>query len=112
MTEDGDTTDIDVRAPYFLFGTQRTSKAFWSLPIWKDIGVTQLAELGTADPIYFIGWQMIDELALEIRSFAGNFTRIDFDADVKSWFLAHLVYCHSLLVSIAPKDSIPALIIG
>jgi hypothetical protein len=112
ITDGGDKTPIEVRAPYFLFGTQQTSKAFWSLPDWKAIGVIQLAELGTTDPIYFIGWSMIDELAREIRLFEENVTGIDFDADVKSWFLAHLVYCHSLLVSHSPKDSIPELTIG
>jgi hypothetical protein len=112
MTDDGDKTAIEVRATYFLFGTQQTSKAFWSLPIWKSVGVMQLAELGTTDPIYFIGWPMIDELAREIRLFEENFAKIDFDADVKSWFLAHLVYCHSLLVSLAPKGPIPELTIG
>jgi hypothetical protein len=55
---------------------------------------------------------MIDELAREIRLFQENFTKIEFDSDVKSWFLAHLVYCHSLLVSQAPKESIPVLTIG
>ncbi|QDU76122.1 hypothetical protein Pan97_31670 [Bremerella volcania] len=55
---------------------------------------------------------MIDELEREIRLFENNLTKINFDPDVKSWFLAHLIYCHSLLVSTAPKDSIPELTIG
>ena len=111
-TESGNSIDIEVRAPYFLFGTQQTSKQFWSLPQWKEMGVTRLAELGSTDPIYFIGWEMIDELANEIRLFQDHFTEIDFIPDVKSWFLAHLVYCHSLLVSTAPRNSIPELTIG
>jgi hypothetical protein len=112
MTEVGNQTAIEVRAPYFLFGTQQTSKSFWSLPVWKTIGVMRLAELGTTDPIYFVGWSMMDDLERDIRLFENNFTKIDFDPDVKSWFLAHLVYCHGLLVSVAPKDSIPELTIG
>ncbi|WP_144973998.1 hypothetical protein [Bremerella volcania] len=112
LTDASDETAIEVRAPYFLFGTQQTSKAFWSLPIWKSIGLSHLAELGMTDPVYFIGWPMIDELEREIRLFENNLTKINFDPDVKSWFLAHLIYCHSLLVSTAPKDSIPELTIG
>jgi hypothetical protein len=112
LTDEGEETAIEVRAPYFLFGTQQTSKAFWSMPIWKSIGVSQLAELGTTDPVYFIGWPMIEELGREIRLFENHFMKIDFDADVKSSFLAHLVYCHSLLVSTAPQHTIPELTIG
>lgn len=108
----GPESTVEIRAPYYLFGTQQTSKQFWSLPIWASIGVTRLAELGHSDPINFIGWEMIGELAREIRLFQDNFERIEFDADVKSWFLAHLVYCHSLLITTAPKESIPELTIG
>lgn len=108
----GPETSIEVRAPYFLFGTQQTSMRFWSLPIWNSIGVTHLAELGHSDPIYFIGWEMIGELTREIQLFQDNFEMIEFDADLKSWFLAHLVYCHSLLIATAPKEFIPELSIG
>lgn len=76
------------------------------------MGVTRLAELGYTDPIYFIGWEMIGDLANEIRLFQDHFTEIDFNPDVKSSFLAHLVYCHGLLVSTAPRCSIPELTIG
>jgi hypothetical protein len=93
-------------------GTQQVSKGFWSLPVWREIGVTQLAMLGTIDPIFFVGWEMMDELANEIRLFDQHFTKIDFEAETKSSYLAHLVYCHRLLVSLAPQDSIPMLIIG
>lgn len=112
MTKEDSPTDIELRAPYFLFGTQQTSMDFWSLPVWHGIGVTQLAELGHSDPVYFVDWPMIDELALEIRCFEDNFSKIDFHPNVKSEFLAHLVYCHSLLVSTAPKHSIPGFTIG
>ena len=78
----------------------------------EKMGVTQLAVLGQTDPVYFIGWKMIGDLASEIRLFQDHFMEIDFDADLKSWFLAHLVYCHSLLVSTAPPESIPELTIG
>ncbi len=109
---DGESIAIEVRAPYFLFGTQSTSKQFWSLPVWHAIGVAHLAELGETDPIYFIGWDMMGVLEREIRLFEDNFARVEFDPEVKSWFLAHLVYCHRLLVAVAPPDSIPELTIG
>jgi hypothetical protein len=51
----GPETAIEVPAPYFLLGTQSSSKRFWSLPRLKEIGITQLAELGVSDPVYFIG---------------------------------------------------------
>ena len=104
--------DIPVRAPYFLFGTQSTSMRFWSMPEWKRIGLEHLTELGVGDPIYFIGWDMMGSLGSEIRLFEEHFAEIDFDPDLKSWFLAHLIYCYRLLISIAPPDSIPQLIIG
>ena len=97
-TSDGSATDIDIRNPYDLFGTHKESMEFWSLPIWDELGVTQLAKLGHTDPIYFIGWDMMDVLAKEIRIFQDNITRIDFDSDAKATWLAHLVYCYSLLV--------------
>lgn len=62
-----------------------------------------------------IGFRMAkggDELAQEIRLFEDNLSRIDFHPDVKSSFLAHLVFCYSVLVSEAPKNSIPELTIG
>lgn len=108
----GTSREIAIRAPYYLFGAQRHSMQFWSLPEWQAVGVTELAQLGHTDPIYFVGWEMMDTLAREIRLFQDHFADIRFDADIKSWFLAHLVYCHGLLVSIAPRDSIPELMIG
>jgi hypothetical protein len=60
---DGPATPIDVRPPYFLLGTQDISKRFWSIPLLKEIGVSQLSELGVLDPVYFIGWDMMDDLA-------------------------------------------------
>ena len=105
-------TSIEIRAPYFLFGTQRTSEKFWALPLWRSLGVTRLSELGHLDPIYFSGWDMLDVLAKEIRTFQDHFSEIEFEPDVKSCFLAHLVYCHSLLIETAPRNSIPEMTIG
>lgn len=51
---DGAETAIEVRAPYFLLGTQSTSMRFWSLPQMREVGITQLAELGVTDPVYCV----------------------------------------------------------
>ena len=108
----GTTTDIEIRSPYDLLGTQQTSKRFWSLPVWERLAVTQLAELGNTDPVYFVGWDMMDDLANEIMLFSQNIAEIDFDAEIKSSWLAHLVYCYNLLILTAPSDSIPEFSIG
>ena len=112
FAEDEPETDIEVRAPYFLLGTQRTSMAFWSLPRLRDVGITHLTKLGVSDPVYFVGWDMMADLRREIGLLQEHLTEIDFDPDIKAWFLAHLVYCYSLLVFTAPPDSTPLLTIG
>ncbi|WP_417397336.1 hypothetical protein [Gimesia chilikensis] len=108
----GPETSIEVSAPYFLLGTQQTSLQFWSLPVWERIGVKQLAILGETDPVYFWGWEMMDELADELRLYQEHLAEIEFQPEVKAAWLAHLIYCYSLLVSQAPHDSIPVLGIG
>ncbi len=112
LTPDGQETVIEVRAPYFLLGTQRTSMAFWSLPRLREVGITQLTELGVADPVYFVGWDMMADLRREIGLLQEHLPGIDFDPDCKAWFLSHLVYCYSLLVFTAPPESTPVLTIG
>ena len=111
-TPDGPATDIEIRAPYFLFGTQQTSMRFWSMPIWHEIGVFELAKLGTTDPIYFIGWEQLETLSNEIRLYQENISCIPFDNEIKATWLSHLVYCRNLLVMNAPNESIPELTIG
>ena len=112
FADDGPETAIEVRAPYFLLGTQRTSMAFWSLPRLWEVGITQLTELGVSDPVYFAGWDMMADLRREIGLLQEHLPGIDFDPDLKAWFLAHLVYCYSLLVLTAPPESTPVLTIG
>jgi hypothetical protein len=109
---DGPETVIEIRAPYFLLGCQGTSMRFWSLPHLQEIGVTQLAELGVTDPVYFVGWDMLADLRREIDLLHEHLATIDFDADIKASWLAHLVYCYHLLVLTAPKDSTPVFTIG
>jgi len=112
MQRGGETTYIDVRSPYDLFGTQGNSTEFWSLPIWSEIGVTQLSVLGHSDPICFVGWDMMDELAAEIRNIHDNLSAVDSYPELKSTCISHLTYCYHLLISTAPSNSIPALTIG
>ena len=100
------------RAPYYLLGAQQTSQQFWSLPIWNQIGVEQLAVLGETDPIYFTGWDMLDQLSDEIQQFNENIREIEFDTDIKASWLSHLVYCHNLLKMETPADAMPILSIG
>lgn len=111
-SEAAESREVEIQPPYYLFGTQQTSKRFWSLPIWPQIGVRQLAELGATDPIYFIGWDMMEELRREIDCYSTHIGEIPFDSHLKSTWLAHLVYCHTLLSSSAPPASIPELTIG
>jgi hypothetical protein len=112
LTDDGPETAIEVRAPYYLLGTQATSKRFWSLPRLRELGITQLTELGEGDPVYFVGWEMLADLRREIWLLQEHLTDIEFDADIKASWLAHLTYCHSLLVLSAPPESTPVLTIG
>jgi hypothetical protein len=109
---DGPEAAIEVRAPYFLLGTQSTSMRFWSLPRVREIGITQLAELGVTDPVYFVGWDMMADLGREIDLLQEHSVSIDFDPDIKATWLAHLVYCYTLLVLTAPKASTPVFTIG
>ena len=109
---DGPETAIEVRPPYFLLGCQDTSMLFWSHARLREIGVTQLAELGVLDPVSFVGWDMMAKFRREIDLLHEHLASIDFDADLKTSWLAHLVYCYHLLLLTAPKDSTPVLTIG
>ena len=109
---DGPFTQIQVRPPYFLLGTQETSIRFWSIPKLKEIGIKQLSELGVIDPVYFIGWEMMEDLHREITLLQKNLNNIDFDPAIKAQWLAHLTYCYHLLIAVAPTQSIPEFEIG
>jgi hypothetical protein len=110
--DNGPETAIEVRAPYFLLGTQSTSMQFWSLSRLWEIGITQLTELGVGDPVYFVGWDMMAELQREIALLQEHIAEIEFDPDLKASWLSHLVYCYYLLVLTAPKESTPVFTIG
>lgn len=77
------TIDIEVRPPYFLLGTQHTSKQFWSLPRLREVGLMHLVDLGELDPIYFAGWDMLEGFRREIELLQKHLTEIDFDADIR-----------------------------
>lgn len=109
---DAPETAIEVRAPYFLFGTQRTSTEFWSLPKLREVGINFLTELGVSDPVYFVGWDMLADLHRELRLLDSHLPEIEFDSDVKASWLAHLTYCYHLLVATALRDSEPVFMIG
>ena len=112
QTTDGNQVDIEIRAPYYLFGSQHTSKTFWALPIWNQIGVEQLAMLGDTDPIYFTGWAMLEQLSHEIQLYNDHIREIEFDTDICASWLSHLVYCYNLLKMETPEDATPILSIG
>lgn len=112
LTKESPETKIEVCAPYFLFGTQATSMRFWSVPRLREVGITQLTELGISDPVEFFGWDMMADLQREIGLLQKFLPEIDFDPAPKSSLLAHLIYCYSLLVFTAPPNSTPVLSIG
>jgi hypothetical protein len=62
----GADTSIQIRSPYDVLGTQRSSMAFWSIPRIKEVGIERLAELGVTDPVYFFGWEEMALLDREI----------------------------------------------
>jgi hypothetical protein len=112
LQADGPETAIEVRAPYYLLGTEDTSMRFWSIPRLREIGITQLTELGVCDPVYFIGWNMMAELGREITLLQRHLESIEFHPEIKAQSLSHLVYCYYLLVQTAPKQSVPEFTIG
>ena len=85
--QSGESTTIDVRAPYYLLGTQRLNEAFWSLPRLKEVGIVRLSDVGVTWPAS--------------RSIS-----------TASGLVSHLTYCYHCLRETAPTDSIPAFCIG
>lgn len=112
FSDNGAETRIEIRAPYFLLGTQKTSKQFWNIPRLREIGISRLTELAETDPIYFIGWDMLAVLRRELELLHEHLDDVDFDAEIKASWLAHLMYCYHLLVLTTPKDGTPELTIG
>ena len=87
--QDGPLTKIEIRPPYYLLGCQETSIRFWSIRKLKEVGITQLTELGVLDPIYFVGWEMMDDLNREIGLLRKHLHEVDFYPEVKAQWLSH-----------------------
>ena len=105
-------TPIEVPAPYFLFGTQKSSKEFWSIPRLREVGICFLTDLGHTDPVNFVGWEMMGDLAREIDLLRQHVGGVEFHVTLKAQWVAHLTYCYHLLVMTAPRDAEPWLMIG
>jgi hypothetical protein len=103
---------IEIQPPYFLLGTQRPSKMFWSIPRIKEVGIEQLSILGELDPVYFWGWDGLAALGREIELLGRHLHEFYFEPESKAAWLSHLTYCYHLLNDMAPKDSEPQLGIG
>jgi hypothetical protein len=105
-------TRIDVPAPYFLLGGQRSSMAFWSIPRIREIGIVRLAELGEGDPVYFTGWDEMQLRGKELSLLQEHISTISFDLQTKLEWLCHLILCYYLLIETASRDSSPVFGIG
>ena len=108
----GKDVDIEIRAPYFLLGTQQTSLKFWSMARLREIGIERLTILGEADPVYFWGWEEMAVLGREIDLLAKHLESIDFYPETKAEWLSHLTFCYHLLIASTPRECTPKLGIG
>jgi hypothetical protein len=111
-SEDAPCVDIEVNEPYYLLGCQQPSMGFWALPRLREIGIERLTYLGIGDPIFFSGWEDLAVLGREIMLIQEHIRSIDYHPETMASWLAHLVYCHSLLLLVTPADCIPELMIG
>jgi len=108
---DGQAVDVEV-GNEDLLGTQEASKAFWSLPIHKTLGIVRLSELGTIDPVWFRGWNELATLEREVAILEQHIESIPFSEEPKTRWIRNLRLCLDRLKSSAPPDSIPELMIG
>ncbi len=108
----GISTPIEVESPYDLLGCQETSMRFWSLPRLREVGIAQLTLLGEGDPVTFGGWDMMEDLWREIDLLQRHLRSLDFPAEIKARWAAHLAYCYFLLVESTPPELVPVFTIG
>jgi hypothetical protein len=104
-------TQIDI-GEWYMLGHQTTSHEFWSLPILKEIGIKRLAVLGHSDPVYFEGWEDLEELDKEISLLEDNIEIIHFEEDTKKRWLRNLRNSLNRLIVLSPKLSNPLFEIG
>ena len=107
----GQEVDIDMGSNELL-GGQHTSKNFWKLEVFEEIGVTRLRDLGVTDPVWFIGWEDINVLESEIILIETNKDKIPFHQEIKDRWISNLRICLNSLKEKAPRDSIPEFMIG
>ncbi len=112
LPDSGPLIAVVVQAPYRLFGTQRLSMDFWSMPQLREIGLNRLTDLGVSDPISFVGWDDFAVLGREIGLLQRHLRSIPFPPETMACWLSHLVYCHSLLSVVTPEGCSPELCIG
>ena len=106
-------TDIDIEVGNRdLFGTQSSSKEFWSLDSLQEFGIKELTHLGYTDPVWFIGWENLKVLENEISILEKNQDQIDFHQELKNRWIENLRFCFEKLVELAPSDSVPNFMIG
>jgi hypothetical protein len=107
----GQAVDVEV-GNNDLLGTQEASKAFWSLPIHKTLGIVRLSQLGTIDPVWFRGWNELATLEREVAILEEHMDSIPFSEEPKTRWIRNLRLCLDRLKSSAPPDSIPEFMIG
>jgi hypothetical protein len=108
----GKGVDIEIRPPYYLLGTQRSSLKFWGIPRLKEIGIERLTILGQTDPVYFWGWEDMAVLGRELELLARHLESVDSHPETKAQWLSHLTYCYHLLIASTPGNCTPKLGIG
>ena len=110
-SKNSEDTNIEI-GNHYMFGTQKSSKAFWTQEEFKEIGIIKLAKLGEYDPIYFSGWDQLKILNNEIKLLEDNLSILKCDKGQVNEWIKNLKFCHNKLLETAAKDSIPSLLIG
>jgi hypothetical protein len=132
---DGEDVDIET-GNRDLLGTQSISEEFWSLPVLKKLGIERLSDLGHTDPVWFYGWEGLEELEREITLLEQHEKEIVFHPknkvttiysdtweakvqtdvayyqELKLRWIGNLRYCLDKLKQESPKNSIPEFMIG
>lgn len=108
----GNDVRVDILYPYSTLGGISDSMQFWGIPRIRQIGIEQLAELGKWSPIFIREWAGLHQLGRELALLSQHFDSIEYGPKDKVAWLANLTYCYHLLREVAPKDSVPTIMIG